>query len=206
MTSRQRRAAEDSHAPTRQTLIDATRRLVASGPADAVTSRAIAALAGANLGAVTYYFGSKEHLIAKCFVDTATELLQSAIAVLGSDLDPTDKMTQTIALLNQLLSDQREHVLTYLRALTAAPSDTEIASQLQLLHHDIAALLSEQIERQQAAEQLPDWIRPAEMAQLIIAVVHGTLIAAAVDPDHADPNAISSQLALLLMAVRTSST
>lgn len=126
--------------------------------------------------------------------------------MLRSDLEPAEKLTRTITLLHQILRSEREPVLAYVQALAAAPSDTSIALQLQILHRDIAAMLTEQIKVQQDGGQLPDWLAPAAMAQLIIAVVHGTIVAAAVDPDHTDVTAVSSQLALLLIAARTGPT
>ena len=40
------------------------------------------------------------------------------------------------------------------------------------------------------------------MAQLIVAVVHGTLLASVVDPGHTDEAAIGAQFAQLLLGAR----
>lgn len=49
---------------TRQRLLDASRKLFSDNGFDGASVRAITQLAGANLGAVTYHFGSKEALYA----------------------------------------------------------------------------------------------------------------------------------------------
>ncbi len=49
---------------TRQRLLDASRKLFSDNGFDGASLRAITRLAGANLGAVTYHFGSKEALYA----------------------------------------------------------------------------------------------------------------------------------------------
>ncbi len=41
------------------------------------------------------------------------------------------------------------------------------------------------------------------MAQLIVAVVHGTLVASVVNPAHTDEAAIGAQFAQLLLGART---
>ncbi|HKW42220.1 MAG TPA: TetR family transcriptional regulator [Gemmatimonadales bacterium] len=49
---------------TKQRLLDASRKLFADNGFDGASVRAITRRAGANLGAVTYHFGSKENLYA----------------------------------------------------------------------------------------------------------------------------------------------
>jgi AcrR family transcriptional regulator len=203
MNSVQRRSPEDSDAQTRGKLIGATQQLLATDGVDALTSRAIAAAAGANLASITYYFGSKEQLVTESMIATARDLLAPVVTMLSSDGDPTALMLQSVVLLNRILEERRDHVAAYLQVLAASSNSPPISAAVQALHRDMAQLLAEQIEVQRTAGQLPTWIAPAAMAQLIITVVHGTLIASLVDPDQTNETAIGGQFAQLLLSART---
>jgi len=76
MTTRvQRRSATDAANPgVRRRLLDATVELVGTGGPQTATSRGIASAAGENLAAITYYFGSKEELLAEAMAATARQL------------------------------------------------------------------------------------------------------------------------------------
>lgn len=76
----------------RRELVDATLRVIADQGIRAVTHRSVAAEAGLPLAATTYYFASKEELIAACLRHAATEeiaeLERRAAAVDLSALSP----------------------------------------------------------------------------------------------------------------------
>lgn len=203
MISNQRRSSTDSDAPTRSKLIEATRQLLAASGADALTSRTIAATADANLGSITYYFGSKEQLVTESMIASARDVLTPVVATLSTDGDPTTKLLQSVDLLNRILVEHRDDLAVYVHALAAAPTNPSIATALQGLHRDMGQLLADQISVQRSAGQLPPWVSPAAMAQLIIAVVHGTLLASVIDPGHTDEAAIAAQFTQLLLGART---
>ena len=205
MTVIQRRASQDSDAPTRGKLIEATQRLLSSGGADALTSRAIAAAADVNLASITYYFGSKEELVTESMIATARDLLAPVVATLSSDGEPTTKMLESMVVMNRILNEHRDDLAAYVHAVAASPTNVSIAAALQALHRDMAQLVAEQIYVQRSAGQLPPWVSPHAMAQLILAVVHGTLVASVVDPAHTDETEIGTQFAQLLLQARTNS-
>ena len=203
MSQGQRRSSEDSDARTRGKLIDATQRLLATAGPDALTSRAIASAADANLASITYYFGSKEQLVTESMVAAARDLLAPVVTTLSSDGEPTAKMIESVALLNRILGEHRDDLAAYLQVLAASPTRPSIAAALQALHRDMTQLLAEQITVQRAGGQLPAWVSPTAMAQLIVAVVHGTLVASVVDPGQTEEAAIGAQFAQLLLGART---
>ena len=200
----QRRSSADS-APMRGMLIEATNRLLATGGPAALTSRAIAAEADVNLASITYYFGSKKQLVTESMIAVARELLSPVVATLSSAGEPTTKMLEAVALLNRILDEHRDHLTAYVQALAAATTNPSIAAALQALHNDMAQVLAEQIRVQRMAGQLPSWILPAAMAQLIVAVMHGTLVASVIDPGRTDQVAIGAQFAQLLLGARAAS-
>jgi AcrR family transcriptional regulator len=203
MNSDQRRSSGDSDAPARSNLIAATQRLLAAGGAEALTSRAIAAAADVNLASITYYFGSKEQLVTESLIAAARELLAPVVATLTSDGEPTTKMLESVVLLNRILAENRDHLAAYVQALAASPANPSIAASVCALHREMAQLLTEQISTQRSAGQLPSWVSPSAMAQLIVAVMHGTLLASVIDPEHSDQAAIGAQFAQLLLGART---
>lgn len=203
MSSVQRRSSEDSDARTRSKLIEATQQLLATGGAHALTSRAIASAADANLASITYYFGSKEQLVTESMIAAARDLLAPVATMLSSDGEPTAKMLESVVLLNRILDEHRDDLAAYLQVLAASPTNPSIGAALQGLHRDMADLLAEQIDVQRSAGQLPSWVSPTAMAQLILALVHGTLMASVVDPDRTDEAAIGTQFAQLLLGART---
>ena len=199
----QRRSSEDSDARTRGKLIEATQQLLATAGAHALTSRAIASAADANLASITYYFGSKEQLVTESMIATARDLLAPVVLTLNSDGEPTVKMLESVVLLNRILDEHRDDLSAYLHVLAASPTNPSIAAALRALHRDMARVLAEEIDVQRAAGQLPSWISPTVMAQLILAVVHGTLVASVVDPGNVDEAAIGAQFAQLLLGARS---
>ena len=203
MSEMQRRSSEDSDARTRGKLIEATQRLLATAGAHALTSRAIASAADANLASITYYFGSKEQLVTESMIATARDLLAPVVLTLNSDGEPTVKMLESVVLLSRILDEHRDDLFAYLHVLAASPTNPSIAAALRALHRDMARVLAEEIDVQRAAGQLPSWISPTVMAQLILAVVHGTLVASVVDPGNVDEAAIGAQFAQLLLGART---
>ena len=203
MSEMQRRSSEDSDARTRGKLIEATQQLLATAGAHALTSRAIASAADANLASITYYFGSKEQLVTESMIATARDLLAPVVLTLNSDGEPTVKMLESVVLLNRILDEHRDDLSAYLHVLAASPTNPSIAAALRALHRDMARVLAEEIDVQRAAGQLPSWISPTVMAQLILAVVHGTLVASVVDPGNVDEAAIGAQFAQLLLGART---
>ncbi|MEZ5246062.1 MAG: TetR/AcrR family transcriptional regulator [Acidimicrobiales bacterium] len=204
MNGGQRRAAETSDdAQVRQRLLEATQRLLSKAGVEPLTSRSIADAAGANLAAITYYFGSKQQLVDEAMLAMAGTILQPVLAELESDSDAITKLLRSIQLLNQVLSDNRTAAGAYLQTVTSAATGAMIRAPLVALLHNIEQVLAREISRQQANTSLPAWIEPEAMAQLIMTTAHGTLIAASLEPDRVDHTRIASQFAQLLLNARS---
>lgn len=70
--------------PTRDALIDAGLRLFGENGFAATSTRQIAAHAGANIGSISYYFGSKDGLRRACAEHVADEISRMAAGALGA--------------------------------------------------------------------------------------------------------------------------
>jgi AcrR family transcriptional regulator len=187
---------------TRQRLLDAVRRCVGHEGLASTTSRQITAEAEANLGAITYHFGSKDTLVAEALLQGLREWLQPALDALTAAEDPAAGLLTTLQTLAATFEQHRDEAPAHLEALVHAP-------RLPALHEGVLALWSELRGRLAAqlgdlSERglLPAWIRPEPMAALLVAVATGVVLEATVDPEGVELDAVSGQFAGLLLAAR----
>ena len=187
---------------TRQRLVEATRECLARGGLAATTSRGITHAAGANLGAITYHFESKDQLVATALLDGLRRWLRPAIDVLGGAGDPPARTISAIQTLLATFEDHRGDAPLYLEALVQAPRMEPLRRELLGLWEELRGLLAEQMREMQSDHQLPSWVQPDAMASLLIAVANGVVMQATIDRDGSDLTAMSSQFGLLLLAAR----
>lgn len=203
MTHGQRRASTRSTTAARASLIAATSSLLASGGPSAATSRAIAAHAGENLSAITYYFGSKENLISSALMTTARSIVAPVVdALTNQDSAPADKLFRAIEMLYRALDEHESRLTGYLQSLATSCHNEELRVEIHDLHRGLVRVLEDEMTRQQAGGLIPDWVQPLAMAQLIVALGNGVAVGVATDPDATDPVAVGSQFAQLLLSVR----
>lgn len=203
MKSGQRRAATLTKASVRVDLVTAAQRLLMADGPEGLTSRSIADEAEANLASITYYFGSKDQLVAEAMIAVARDLIEPVVAQLSnSDGDPVTNLLTTAQLLYRVLAENRDQLPGYVHALAAASNDDRIGDGIQKLHHCLRVVLAESIAGQRELGLLPAWVDPEAMAQLILAVGNGVVIAKVTDPDRTDEVAIGTQFAQLLIAAR----
>lgn len=116
----------------REALIEGTLRCLERLPAEAVTARAIAAEADANLGSIAYHFGSKEALVTAAVVHGLDRWLAEIAAAL--DAAPVDDLTGPLARAAWLAepSSARHAALarTLAVALARAPHDASVRELL----------------------------------------------------------------------------
>lgn len=187
---------------TPQRLVDATRQCLTDHGLAATTSRQIAGTAGANLGAITYYFDSKDELVATALVEGLREWLSPAIDILAADGDPTER---TMAAIQTLIATFREHSADaplYLEALLHAPRIEPLHRVLLDLWGDLRRLLAGQMAEMRGRGTLPPWVDPEAMASLLIAVANGLVLQVTVDPDGPSLDTMAAQFGTLLIASR----
>ncbi len=206
MTEGQRRAAQPSAAPARERLIAAAGRLIAAGGTSAATSRAIADEAGENLGAITYYFGSKDRLVSESLVTAARHMIEPVIANLADPTrDPVSKMMSSVQVLRDILEHNEAQLPAYVQGLAAATIDDSVRNEVRRLHTEIESALAADMETQLEQGLLPEWIEPEPMASLIVALVNGVVLASAISPEETDAPAIATQFTHLLLTARPGS-
>ncbi len=185
---------------TRSALIRGTREAIRDGGLAAATSREITSRAAANLGAITYHFGSKDHLVAEALVTEVRELVAPVLGLLASEGPADERATEAVTMLNDLFERSRTQVPVYLAALAATPHDRAVAEGLAGLWTEVRTALTSDIARQLATGTLPAWVDPSAMAALILSLVNGVVISSVVDPDGPDHRAVATQFLSLLLA------
>lgn len=83
---------------TRQALIEATGRLAAEKGFNAISTRAIAKLAGENIGSIHYHFGGKEQLFEAVILSVATRWLENSLedALVDCDMATPEGQAEAI--------------------------------------------------------------------------------------------------------------
>lgn len=188
---------------TRARLLDAAWSRVCDAGIAGATSRAITDEADANLGAITYHFGSKDQLLAEAFVAAIRRLITPALDALQEEgADPTARVVRAIALLQESLTASTAEAPAYLEILVQSHRVPALQDQIGELFAELRGVLALQMAGQQNEGLLPDWVDPASMAGLLLAVAQGVVLQATVDQDGPREAAMANQFAHLLVASR----
>jgi DNA-binding transcriptional regulator YbjK len=114
-----RRAARPRGQARREALLDAVLTIVAATGADAVTHRKVAEVAGLPLASTTYWFSSKEDLLAAA-LELAAERDTVALAQRAEELAGTNPLDAIAPLILGPLAGGLEHSRASRGSLTAA--------------------------------------------------------------------------------------
>ncbi len=181
MTTAVRRQARGER--RRLDLLDATIRLIAREGTHAVTLRAVAAEAGASLRATTYYFESKEELVAEAFrhyASRAVERFDAIVAAAGwadglGRLDAQSAAEMLAAVVADDLLVDRLGLLAEYELVLEISRDPRLAPAYRAWQRRLEALLVA------GARALGSPV-PERHARLILAVVRGLEIEALARP------------------------
>ena len=187
---------------TRDRLLEAAWSRVCQGGMAAATSRSITAQAAANLGAITYHFGSKDQLLAEAFVGAIGRLVQPALDALQEDGDPVTGMLRAIGRLQESLTSSAQDAPAYMEILVQSRRMAPLHEQVSQLFSGLRTVLAGQLAQQRAAGFLPAWVEPEAMAALLLAVAQGVVLQITVDPEGPQQSAMANQFAHLLIASR----
>ncbi len=187
---------------TRERLLRATRRCIASKGLAGTSSRDITATAGVNLAAITYHFGSKDELVAEALLEGLRTWLAPTIEVLGGEGDPATRTALAITTLTTTFEQQKRQAPGYLQALVEAPRIKSLHAAVVDLWHELRSLLGRQIADMQDRRELEAWVDPEAMAGVLIALANGLVLQVTVDPDGPALNDMAAQFGSLLLAAR----
>lgn len=151
----------------RRSILDAALRVVASGGAEAVTHRRVAAEAGVPLGSTTYYFASRDDLLREAFrhhaaaVHGAIDSIADGMALRSA----ADVVGFLVGMVRRELEDRALVVVEY-ELIVRAARDPVLAREVNAYERALAARLGEALERLGVA-------RSFDAARTLIALVRG---------------------------------
>lgn len=105
---------------TREALIEAGRKLFSDKGFDGASVREITAAAGANLGAVTYHFGSKDSLYEAVVASTISPLVDRVLAAANGPGNPLDRVEAIVRAYFAHLCDHPELPRLFMRSLLSS--------------------------------------------------------------------------------------
>jgi len=194
--------ARQPGSPTEARLLEAAQDCLRRLGLRGTTSRAIAAAAGVNLGAITYHFGSKDELVSQALLGAIRGWVEPALDVLRRDMDPAERMLAAIEVLRSTFERARDVLGVYLEALVAASQHHTLRRGVEELLGEVRRFLAAQVRELQTIGYLPEWVEPDGMATLLVSTADGIALHAALEPDAIDPNAVAAQAVQLLLAAR----
>lgn len=170
------------------------------------TSRLIAARANANLGAITYYFGSKDDLLAEALFGELADRLAPVIELLEQSGEPA--ATRLLGAVRELTAEfdrSIEDVPVYLNALLLSTQPGPLAVRSNAMLTELKAKLATVIDQLQGEGVIASWVEPKAMASLLIATANGMALQSQLDPDGPTVSDLTAQLARLLLAASVGS-
>jgi AcrR family transcriptional regulator len=189
---------------TRERLVEAAWECVRVSGMAGATSRAITTAAGANLGAITYYFGSKDALLGEAVGQAIEALVHPALEALQDGrLDPVSRVLHAVTRLQQAYERSAQDAPAYLEVLTQSRRQPPLRERVSHLFAEIRSTLAAQMAEQRAEGLLPDWVEPEPMAGLLLAVAQGVVLQTVIDTSGPSHMSMSNQFAQLLFAART---
>jgi len=199
-TRGQRRASNASDSETRLALLTAGRECVSEHGLAKTTSRLIAGAAGVNLGSITYYFGSKDDLLAEAlFGELSTRLTPVMDTLEGDEPAPTRLLTAVQDLITEFESSAQD-VPVYLNALLLSTEAGPLADRAQALLSDLHERLASVITQLKIDGAIAGWVDPDAMASLLLAAGNGIALQTQLDPQGSTAAQLAGQLAGLLLA------
>lgn len=161
----------------------------------------IAETAGENLGAITYYFGSKDTLIAVALADELRDWVQPTLDRLSESDDPILRLLSAVDSLNATFEQQRDRIPGLLEAFVHAARSSDTRDPIATIWNDVHTKLSAVITELHDRGAVPTWVQPASMAALIVAVAAGTVVSATITPVDGRHRQIAAQFTHLLINV-----
>lgn len=91
-----------------QSLLEATRKVIAEGGFDAVTMERVSAEAGLTKGAVYLYFANKEQLILAAVEEISSEMVERIAAEVDLEAPPWERLSQILRAQLKIMEEQKD--------------------------------------------------------------------------------------------------
>jgi AcrR family transcriptional regulator len=129
---------------TAETLVQVARRIFARLGYDGTSVRAITAEAGANLGAITYHFGSKRQLYDRVVESVVQPLAARVEGVVRGEGDVLERVERVVRTYFEYLSENPDLPQLMMQELVMAAVPSEVlTAPLKRVHAALAGLVEE---------------------------------------------------------------
>ncbi len=98
--------SKEEHSSTKRKIIEAALRIISTEGFYKVTIRKVASLAGVNVAAINYHFGTKDQLINEALLNITEQLKSSFTALRSEEIEPEER-------LNAFLDNYAETIVRY---------------------------------------------------------------------------------------------
>ena len=134
----------DNRSGTAQDLVRVAKRLFASHGYDGTSVRAITSAAHANLGAITYHFGSKQELYNRVVAESAGPLADVVTAAVAGPGTVMEKIARVVRAYFEKMSADEDTGRVLLQANVIGKTPPEAAlGAIKRIHGALFALVSE---------------------------------------------------------------
>lgn len=131
-------------ADTPSLIIRAARQLFATHGYDGTSVREITAAAGANLGAITYHFGSKQHLYNQVVAECVEPLADAVRAALDTDADVMTRVANLVRAYFEQISADEDTGRVMMQAMVIGKQPPPAAmSGVRVIHSALIGLVTE---------------------------------------------------------------
>ena len=164
-------------------LLTAAKQLIGEHGYAGTSVRDLAAAAGTNLAAVSYYFGSREELLDQAFLESFLEWTDrlGRVARADSEAGPIAQIVASVRALLEDLPQNQPLFAAFLEALLQARRSPQLHGQLAAHYAEQRRRVGELVTAEQAGGEIA--ARMVEVvASLVIAVVDGLQLQALLDP------------------------
>ncbi|HEY0237572.1 MAG TPA: TetR/AcrR family transcriptional regulator [Friedmanniella sp.] len=189
-----------STATTRERLLEAAVESLGAHGTAGLTSREIARMAGVNLQAITYHFGSKDALVAEALTGLVRSRLEPVRAALEAPGDPAERLFSALRTIAGSFAGARADLQAYADAAATSSTNEPLATALGELHTEMVDYLAALVRDLKGEGYVQGWVEPKAMAAVLVAIGDGVAMQARYgEPDVA---AMLDQVAMLLLAAR----
>ncbi len=122
-------------------MLAAALELAIEGGWEAVQMREVSARADVALGTLYRYFQSKEYLLVSVMLDMIQDLAELQLVNPVEGDDPVERVTEVLALCNQVLENQPGLTMAMIRALVSG--NTDIAPVVVQVREEMRRMISE---------------------------------------------------------------
>jgi AcrR family transcriptional regulator len=134
----------NEHRPTANALIEAARRLFSQYGYDRTSVRAVTRLAGANIGAITYHFGSKEALYEAVIGSVMAPFAERLAETAASPGTPLERIDRVLRVFFEFLHDNPDLPPLFLQQVVSGRPIPEVALRaIRSNMETVAALISQ---------------------------------------------------------------